>query len=356
MKTSVSAGLVALMTTVAIAQGGAPAGPPLEPCGDHPDLRVICGVTAPEDLETTPDRKFLVVTQYASFRTRGATSDLLLLNLATRQLTPLPVAIDRKAGWGDPACQPPGGLSPHGTSLTRRSGGLWQLFVVNHHDRESIEMYELKPAGSSWTLSWHGCVVSQKDFNDVAALADGSFVGTHPTALNQAGAPAGDPFQGQPTGWVARWTAATGETELTGTRLSYPNGVVASADGHYLYINGFGSRDVQRYDVSAGRIVAVAKVEFMPDNLTWTPRGQLLAAGVKGARGNCPEGSTTPCISAFGIARIDPSTMRATPIFDSQARGIASGVSVALEAGADVYVGAFQGDRIVQLPLKNLPR
>jgi hypothetical protein len=199
-------------------------------------------------------------------------------------------------------------------------------------------------------------VVSPKDFNDVAALADGSFVATHPTALNQPGAPAGDPFQGQPTGWVAKWTAAAGETEVAGTRLSYPNGVVASADGRYLYINGFGSRDVQKYDVRAARIVGVAKVNFMPDNLTWTPRGQLLAAGVKGARGNCPEGSTTPCISAFGIARIDPSAMRATALFDSAARGIASGVSVALEAGPDVYVGAFQGDRIVQIPVRTLGR
>jgi hypothetical protein len=341
--------------SLAAAQRGAPA-PALLACGDHPDLRVICGVTAPEDLESTPDGRYLIVTQYASFRTRGATSDLLLLNLATRQLTPLAVTVDKRAGWGDPACSAPTALAPHGTSLTRRSGDLWQLFVVNHGGRESMEIYELKQAGSAWAASWHGCVVSSKDFNDVAALADGSFVGTHPTALNQPGAPAGDPFQGQPTGWVAKWTAAAGETELSGTRLSYPNGVVASPDGRYLYINGFGSRDVQKYDVAAARIVGAAKVDFMPDNLTWTPGGQLLAAGVKGARGNCPEGSATPCISAFGIARIEPAAMRTTPVFDSKDRAIASGVSVALEAGPDIYVGAFQGDRIVQMPLKNLPR
>ena len=30
------------------------------------------------------------------------------------------------------------------------------------------------------SLVWHGCVVSSKDFNDVAALANGGFYGTHP--------------------------------------------------------------------------------------------------------------------------------------------------------------------------------
>lgn len=53
---------------------------------------------------------------------------------------------------------------------------------------------------------------------------------------------------------------------------------------------------VKTIDVKAAKIVGSAKVDFMPDNLTWTRRGQLIAAGVKGARGNCPAGSETPCV------------------------------------------------------------
>jgi hypothetical protein len=354
MKYWLGLGLLIVAST-ARAQRGAPA-PPLPSCGDHPDMQVICGVQSPEDLEPTPDGKYLIVSQYASFRTRGATSDIVLLDVASRQIRPLPVTKTPTKGWGDSGCQAPAGIAPHGISLARRDGGGWQLFVVNHAGRESIEMYELVKAGASWALSWHGCVVSQKDFNDVAALGDGSFVGTHPTAIGQPGAPQGDPFSGQPTGWVARWTASAGETELPGTRLSYPNGVNASADGRYLYINGFGTHDVHKYDVKAARIVGVAKVDFMPDNLTWTRSGQLIAAGVKGARGNCPAESSTPCIQAFGIAQIDPSTMRARPLFDSGQRALMTGVSVALESGPDVYVGAFQGDRILRMPLKSLER
>jgi hypothetical protein len=348
-------GLALAMTAAASAQQGAQA-PALPPCGDHSEMQAICGVQAPEDLEVTPDGRYLVVTQYASFRRPGAITGLLLLDLKTQQLQPLPVASRRLAGWGDPSCQEPAALAPHGTSLVHRTGGAWELFVVNHAGRESIEMYELQKAGASWTLGWHGCVVSTRAFNDVAGLADGSFVGTHPTALNQPGAPQANPLQGQATGWVGKWTLAAGETEVPGTRLAYPNGVIASADGRYLYINAFSTSDVHKYDVAAAKVVGVAKVDFMPDNLTWTPKRQLIAAGIKGTRGNCPATSATPCIQGFGLASIDPQTMRATPLFDSGTRAIISGVSVAIEAGPDVYVGAFEGDRIVRLPRKSLPQ
>src|SRR4051812_35368914 len=48
-------------------QKQAPAPPPLG-CGVHGDAEVICGAIAPEDLETTPDEKYIIVSQYASFR------------------------------------------------------------------------------------------------------------------------------------------------------------------------------------------------------------------------------------------------------------------------------------------------
>jgi hypothetical protein len=347
-------GLALAMTAAVSAQQGAQA-PALPACGDQADMQAICGVQAPEDLEVTPDGRYLVVTQYASFRRPGAITDLLLLDLRSRKLQPLPATSKRLAGWGDPSCQAPAVLAPHGTSLVHRSNGAWELFVVNHAGRESVEMYELQKSGASWALTWHGCMVSTLAFNDVAGLADGSFVGTHPTALNQAGAPQANLLQGRPTGWVGKWTVAGGEAEMPGTRLAYPNGVNASADGRYLYINAFSSRDVHKYDVAAAKIVGVAKVDFMPDNLTWTPKQRLIAAGIKGTRGNCPATSATPCIQSFGLALIDPQTMRATPLFDSGSRASFSGVSVAFEAGPDVFVGAFEGDRIVRMPRTSLP-
>jgi hypothetical protein len=76
-----------------------------------------------------------------------------------------------------------------------------------------------------------------------------------------------------------------------------------------------------------------------------------LAAGVKGARGDCPEGSGRPCIQGFGVAEIDPAKMEARAIFDSADHDpLIGGVSVALEVGDSIYLGAFQGDRLVKIP------
>lgn len=90
--------------------------------------------------------------------------------------------------WGDAACPGPVGdkLVSHGESLAKRKDGKWALYVVNHGGRQSIEMYELKRAGDSWSLVWHGCEVAAHDYNDVAILPDGGFVGTIRRASTQA--------------------------------------------------------------------------------------------------------------------------------------------------------------------------
>jgi outer membrane protein assembly factor BamB len=264
------------------------------------------------------------------------------------------VTNDPRKDWGDASCPGPIGdaLTGHGTSLVKRSNGAWQLFVVNHGGRESVEMYELKQTGGAWNALWHGCVVSQKDFNDVAALADGTFIATHPTILEppaQPGAPPGNLFDGHPSGYVIRWAPGKGETELAGTRFGYPNGVVASSDGRTVYFASWTGKAIHKYDTRAGKEVAVAPLDFMPDNITWTQKGQLIAAGVKGTRGNC---GALPCMQAFGVAQIDPGSMKISQTFDSGDRALIGGVSVALQAGPAIYVGAFQGDRLVRLDWK----
>jgi hypothetical protein len=247
---------------------------------------------------------------------------------------------------------------PHGISLLKRTGGsnlpggAWELFVVNHGGRQSIEMFELKPAAGSWAVVWHGCVITKQEFNDVAALPDGGFIATHPTALRVQG-DTSDLFAGKPSGWVSRWSAAKGEEELPGTRAGYPNGVLVSADGRTMYFNAWTAKEVHKYDLKQGKETGMVKLDFMPDNITWTSNHRMLAAGVKGTRGDCPAGSGTPCGQAFGVAEIDPAKMTAKTVFDSEGHGaLISGVSVALGVGDSMYIGAFQGDRLVKAGFK----
>ena len=59
--------LLAAVGSVAFAQGkGGPPQPPLLECGVHGDIDIICGTRSPEDLELTPDGKYILVGNYLS--------------------------------------------------------------------------------------------------------------------------------------------------------------------------------------------------------------------------------------------------------------------------------------------------
>jgi hypothetical protein len=334
-----------LMAGLLLAQAPPPQKPMLA-CGMQGDVEILCGTRSPEDLEQTPDGKYLILGEFVNARNAPPTGRLMLFDMAKKTYDKIPVTAEPLKDWGDPACPgaPGDTLTPHGISLAKRARGKWELYVVNHAGRESIEMYELAKAGSGWKLVWHGCVVSKQAFNDVAALSDGSFIATHPTALQT---PQTNLFSGEPSGYVSRWTAAAGESELPGTREGYPNGVLATADGKYMYFNAWTAKEVHKYDLKQMQDVGKVKLNFMPDNITWTKRGQLLAAGVIDARGQCADRGLA-CQQAFAVAVINPSNMQARDVFDSGNRPLINGVSVALQVGNSVYVGAFGGDRLVK--------
>jgi len=343
------------LTLTAQQRGGAPAAPPLMACGPHGDIEVLCGTRQPEDLEITPDGKYLIATQFINAG-RGATTGggMALFDLKKKTFSKMAQTAAPDKGWGDPACPGPIGdaLVSHGSSLARRNNGVWALYVVNHGGRQSIEMFELKRAAGSWALVWHGCVVGAHDYNDVAILPDGGYFGTYPTGLMTPGNNAAQ-FGGGVTGYVGHWTPGKGESEVPNTRVAYPNGVVVSAGAHDMFLNVFAAREIRKYNLATGEVTGSVKVDFLPDNLTWTKQGRLLVAGVKGARGDCPEGSGRPCIQGFGVAEIDPATMKARTIFDSAEHDpLIAGVSVAFAVGDSIYLGAFQGDRLVKIPYK----
>jgi hypothetical protein len=332
--------------------------PQLMACGIHGDIAIYCGTRQPEDLELAPDGKFLIATQYIDQGRGGAAGGVpVLFDLEKKTFSRMSQTVQADKSWGDSACTGPIGeaLVSDGSSLAKRRDGRWALYLVNHGGRQSIEMFELAPSAGSWALVWHGCEIAKHDYNDVAILPDGGFVGTYPSGL--ATSNNGRAIAGGPTGYVARWTPGGGESEVPGTRMRGPNGVVVSADGRYMYVNEFGARVVRKYDLEDGKETGSVKVDFLPDNLTWTKQGRLLVAGVKGARGECPEGSGRSCIDGFGVAEIDPSRMEARTIFDSaSADPLISGVSVALEVEGSIYLGAFLGDRLVRIPYNKITR
>jgi hypothetical protein len=333
-----------LLRSSADAQPGA-FNPSLLDCGRHGEIEIICGTTAPEDFEHTPDGRFLIVAKMGRDENRG----LDLFELATQTFSAIPLSAGKRPDWGEDTCTESIGeqIQPHGMSLSRRTSGEWQLYVVNHSVRESMEMYELLPDGTKWILAWRGCVLASEPYNDVAALPDGSFVATRPQAIQKEGL---NLFGGEPTGNVAVWTTVGGEQVLPGSEYGYPNGVLVSNDGRFAYISGWATRDLHRYDLKAKKEVTKCEFTFMPDNLTWTPDGKILAAGIKGVNGNCPPESDDPCIQGFILEEVDPKTLEHRTLYDNNGKALINGVSVAIEAGNAFYVGSFQGDRLVKLP------
>lgn len=327
--------LLLLLTPPLPAQRGRPV--QLLECGVHDDLEVLCGTGGPEDLELTPDGEYLVVSQFSM---GGAGGGVALFNLADNSFTTMPIATEPRQGWGAASCRGPMSepIAAHGISLGKHPDGSDALYVVNHGGREAIEMFALRPAGDGWELAWRGCVVGSTDYNDVAILPDGGFVATRPTALQEPGGRGG--LGGGNSGNVARWTPGRGEAILDDTEAGYPNGVVVDPEGRYAYIAAWTGREVRKYDLGSGTQLEITGLDFMPDNLTWTPGGKLLAAGISGFGGT----------SGFGIAEIDPDSMAVSNLYQPpDGPAPITGVSVALEVGDSIYIGAFQGDRLVRI-------
>src|SRR5437588_6883137 len=88
--------LASLPLTIGLAafaqqKGPQPPAPPLMECGTHGDLEILCGTRSPEDLELTPDGKFLIVSQFVNNRgVAGAGADLTLFDPAKKTFAKIP--------------------------------------------------------------------------------------------------------------------------------------------------------------------------------------------------------------------------------------------------------------------------
>src|ERR1700685_770350 len=100
---------LALAHTVSAAQQPAqPAAPPLMACGVHGDIEVLCGARSPEDLELTPDGKYLIATEFVNLGRSGtAGAGMALYDLAKKTFSKMAVTDEPDKAWGDASCPGP---------------------------------------------------------------------------------------------------------------------------------------------------------------------------------------------------------------------------------------------------------
>ena len=325
--------------------------------GCEPDgkVRFICGVPTPEDLVPVPGGQWVIASGFSS-------GTVQLVNTKTYVATRVfPAATPRerfdKATYA--AC--PGPLDPaarekrstHGLAIAAGSGRAHTVYVVHHGERESIEVFELDTRPAMPTFTWIGCVIAPQSaaFNSVTPLAGGGFAATN-TIRRGKPQPGGDSAA---TGEIWEWNAKNGFKILAGSEAPVPNGIEASPDGRWLYVNLWRPRKVMR--LSRGQTPVVKDfldVNFQPDNIRWQSDGTLLATGQDG-----PDiQRVIQCLNklcadaASVVARIDPTawTVREIVRYPANERFFSS--TIALQVGKEIWMGGIMGERIVRYPLE----
>jgi hypothetical protein len=338
---TIALGVSFVAPRAADAQGGS--GGPAS-CAPDGDLSFVCGVTNVEDLLPVDGGRWLVGGSY-----KEGSAGLYRVDTAAKTASAVSLAI---AATPDPiyaGCAAPDlkRLTTHGLDVVPGHAGVSTVFAINHGGgRESVEVFRLNAAKGS--AEWVGCVILPPGTsgNSIAALTKGAFAVTKfldPTD-KQA-------FQhimaGDINGVVYLWTPGKGFSEVPGTRLSGDNGIAASPDGKWLYVNAYGSREIYRVPLSGKGERSSVKVDFNPDNLRWAPDGKLFVTG-QFIDPKAPPGAGTR--HGWATVRLDPQTMTTSPVVKEPGLAEFDDATSAVQVGQTLWFGTFRGDRIAYRP------
>lgn len=318
-------------------------------------LGSVCGFANPEDLAFVPQASALLVSEMRHGEGEGGGLAWLPLAAdgapagAPQRLWPGGAAAPD--GRGDPECKaPPERFAPHGLSAAPpfRVGAPTPLAVVQHGERETIELFDL----AAGALTWRGCLRLPPGVrgNDLVLQGDGSLVVSNyqPSLSGASGL-----FHtvrgglGLATGEIWRRAPGGPWQPVAGTRAANPNGVALSGDGSRVYFAATGGAEVRSTPIGDGAENAELAVQGFPDNLAWSPEGELLL--VTHTRGigvvRCGLALPAPCRSPWSLLAIDPELRASRAVLRHDGSELGAATSAAV-AGDWIYLGAVFGDRI----------
>lgn len=334
-----------------------PEGTLIDACQDLGLKRVVCGLQAPEDIEVTSDGKHLLLSELGGMGEHpGSIKAYRVSDKKVTQLFPFTgerVLTEILEGDASCAARPQAAFSPHGSHLVQLSDGRWRYLVVNHGDREAIELFDLLiDENGEPDLTWRGCVFPADNtlVNDVVGLSNGDLVFTRMFRP--------DDFMGQvrgmigfQTGDVWRWNRELGLQLLPGTEGALTNGIQIDADEEHVFINQYIDAEIQKYSLSERRVLATAAVANV-DNSAWGPSGELWLAShnddISVLRA-CYVNPEKSCGMHFDIVALNPETMATRTVFSHQGPPMGA-ATVAKYHQGEVYFGSFLGDRMMIVP------
>lgn len=330
---------------------GAPTAALPASCEAQGNLQFVCGPTAAEDLVRVEGTPWLIG---SGLREPDAPGRLHLIDSANKRWEAAwpsrgaLVSADTKRFPDCTAPPEPSAFSAHGLAIRKTGADRHSLLVVNHGGREAVEFFEISSRGSKPALTWVGCVRMPPDvyLNSVVQLPDGGFLATQFYSASDGGM--AKILTGAVTGGVLEWRSGRNVVEIPGTGLSGANGIEIASRGRVIYVAAWGTREIVRFDRRGKTLQkdVVSVGDFAPDNLRWTPRGQLLVAGQR-----FQPGETAVDLQGWRIVSVSPETLAITPVHSADATVPLQGASVALEVDGQIWVGPFRGDRVGYLPV-----
>ncbi len=326
-------------------------------CEAHAGLTPICGLQAPEDIEVTPDERYLILSHFGGlFGTHSGYLSVFDTVTETHQVLFPSHTHDQKITtlWGDQDCDTPPSpaFSPHGIHLSQRADRSWQLLVVNHGNREAVEFFEWLPGVRQ--LHWRGCAILPEGsyLNDVVASPEGGLLVSHMFNKHSKLQLIHSLFGGK-YGHVWYWRRGELPAMLANSRGSFTNGLQISPDGRYLFINMWGGGELVKVDRRSGTVMGRVAISY-PDNSAWLKDGRLLVSSqeIDGLIPRiCSSVENSYCPLPFKLIAVDPDTLETELIFKHQGAPMGAG-TVAVESNNNLYIGSYTGNRMLKIPLK----
>jgi len=289
--------------------GGAPSFRPAPPG--------VSGLS-PEDIVPLPGTKWLIAGA-ASKADGGGRTGLALINTANpsdvRPLYPASLATndwDRER-FRDCPGPPTIDLGTHGINIERLADGSYDLMSINHHGRESVEIFHLDQSTPAPRAIWRGCVL-------MPGAASGNSIAPLP---NHAGYVVTNFYQkddphylqsmdnGTATGNVLKWAPTTGWSPVSSQQFSGANGAEITSDGKWLFVSEWSDYKVWKLSLNENTPPQSVHLDFLPDNLRLTDRGTILIAGQNADPVNVMTCRTkhVPCQASFTVLEMDPASM-----------------------------------------------
>ena len=335
-----------------------PEGAQIHDCVDGKLMRVVCGMQSPEDIAVIPGGDYLLLSELGEMGDRAGR--ILLFNTNDESWRPIYSPAEQKAPTqlqGDESCDTPPTeqMSPHGTHLTTLSDGTLRYLLVNHGDREAVELFSVEnDSDSQPSLRWQGCIFPAANtlMNDVVGMTNGDVIYTRMFKPDDFASELRAMLFKSQSGDVWRWNKESGVRLLPGTQGSLTNGIEISPDQRFVFINQYMNQEVHKYDLQKEKVAGVAAIPNA-DNSAWAPNGDLwLATHSADIRTllACFQEPLVTCGLEFDIVALNPETMAARSVFKHQGPPMGA-ATVARFSGDKVYLGSFLGDRLAIVPL-----